>query len=171
MKNYILDKLPNCNVIALDWSILAGNLNYFEAAANTKIIGAKVAYLINRLHNVTNADFKSFHLSGQSLGAHVMGFAGASFSAPQKLSKITGFEPAGPGFMSNDPNTRLDKTDADLVCVIHTNLGGFILFNFTFFSKYTKYITHSFKCKKKGLLILYFSHNINYLKFLGRQTH
>jgi hypothetical protein len=72
MKNYILDKLPNCNVIALDWSILAGNLNYFEAAANTKIIGAKVAYLINRLHNVTNADFKSFHLIGQSLGAHVM---------------------------------------------------------------------------------------------------
>ncbi len=149
MKDYILDKLPDCNVIALDWSKPAVNLDYFEAAANTKVVGAIVAYLINRLHNVTNADFKSFHLSGHSLGAHVMGFAGASFSASQRPSKISGFDPAGPGFMSDDPNTRLDKTDADLVCVIHTNLGGFILFNFTIFSKYTKYITNSFKYKKK----------------------
>jgi hypothetical protein len=153
MKNYILDKLPNSNVIALDWSKPAGNLDYFEAAANTKIVGALVAYFINRLHNVTNVGFKSFHLSGHSLGAHVMGFAGASFAAPQKPSKISGFDPAGPGFMINDPNTRLDKTDADLVCVIHTNLGGFILFNFTF---YSKYITDLLKCKKKYFNFIFF---------------
>jgi len=56
-------------VIIIDWSSGADLLNYFQSAANTRIVGALTAYFINRLLNVTNASPEDFQLVGHSLGA------------------------------------------------------------------------------------------------------
>ena len=51
---------------------------------------------------------KNVHCIGHSLGAHVCGFAGKEV----KLNRITGLDPAGPGFTFKEPHQRLDKSDA-----------------------------------------------------------
>ncbi|XP_046647465.1 pancreatic lipase-related protein 3-like [Daphnia pulicaria] len=62
---------------------------------------------------------------GHSLGAHVVGGAGAAVSLG-RVPRITGLDPAGPLFTLNDTETRLDTTDGDFVDIIHTN-GGTLL--------------------------------------------
>ncbi len=121
MKNYILNQ-SNYNVIVYDWSTYSVNIDYIEAAADTKPVGDLLAAFINLLITCKNVTTDSFQLIGHSLGAHVSGYAGSHFTDP-KLGRISGLDPAGPGFMVNDPNTRLDPTDAKLVVVSHTNRG------------------------------------------------
>lgn len=60
------------------------------------------------------------------MGAHVAGFGGKavkSLTGGLKIAKITGLDPAGPGFKS-DEETRLNPDDAALVVAIHTNGAG-----------------------------------------------
>lgn len=96
--------------------------NYLLAVANTRIVGAMIAFFITRLKNITNARPQDFDLIGHSLGAHISGYAGARIKNP-KIGKIIGLDPAGPAFQTNDSNARLDQTDADLVITIHTDAG------------------------------------------------
>lgn len=96
--------------------------NYLIAVANTRVVGAMTAFFINRLMNVTEAKAQDFHLIGHSLGSHVAGYAGARIQNP-KIGRITALDPAGPAFQSNDPDSRLDQTDATLVTAIHTDSG------------------------------------------------
>uniref|UniRef100_H2Y9W6 Lipase domain-containing protein n=1 Tax=Ciona savignyi TaxID=51511 RepID=H2Y9W6_CIOSA len=63
------------NVIQINW-VKGSQLQYENAAANTRVVGAQVAYLINMLMEVFDARAEDFHLIGFSLGAHVAGFAG-----------------------------------------------------------------------------------------------
>jgi len=73
---------------------------------------------------VKNASAADFHLIGFSLGAHVAGFAGKKVqeSGKQlKVGRITGLDPASPGFDFDSPDVRLDKADAKFVDVIHTD--------------------------------------------------
>lgn len=62
---------------------------------------------------------------GHSLGAHLSGFAGKtilSLTAGQgKLKRITGMDPALPLFSVQDPSARLDRDDAVMVDVVHTD--------------------------------------------------
>ena len=61
---------------------------------------------------------------GHSLGAHVVGFLGKKTQEFGHLvPRITGLDPAEPAFELAGPSARLDKTDAGLVDVIHTNSG------------------------------------------------
>ena len=84
---------------------------------------------------------------GHSLGAHVVGGAGATVTLG-RIPRITGYtnslhyirwsrqkndckfvaglDPAGPFFSLNDTETRLDASDGDFVDIIHTN-GGTLL--------------------------------------------
>lgn len=74
-------------------------------------------------------DLNSVHILGHSLGAHIAGFAGAKLSG--KIGRITGMDPAGPGFERprfKEPKDRLDASDAVFVDVIHT-CGGTIGFS------------------------------------------
>uniref|UniRef100_A0A0P4W513 Lipase domain-containing protein n=1 Tax=Scylla olivacea TaxID=85551 RepID=A0A0P4W513_SCYOL len=51
------------------------------------------------------------------------------FSLPIALTSLLhtpGMDPAGPWFYDNPESSRLDKTDADFVQVIHTNGGGML---------------------------------------------
>ncbi|CAG9830871.1 unnamed protein product [Diabrotica balteata] len=69
-----------------------------------------------------NVNPKDIHLIGHSLGAHVSGFAGRRLK--RRISRITGLDPALPGFDINlVKGERLNKKDADFVDIIHTCAG------------------------------------------------
>ncbi|XP_063989621.1 uncharacterized protein LOC135168927 isoform X2 [Diachasmimorpha longicaudata] len=112
----------DCNIVCVDWGPGSVLPNYVRAAANTRLVGRQLAKLIRGL----NISLDKVHFIGFSLGAHVAGFAGAELG---NVSRITGLDPAGPLFESQDPRARLDETDANFVDVIHSNgeqliLGG-----------------------------------------------
>ncbi|CAL7952330.1 unnamed protein product [Xylocopa violacea] len=114
--------VQECNIVCVDWGPGSAVPNYVRAAANTRLVGRQLAKLVRSL----NVPLERVHLIGFSLGAHVAGFAGAELG---NVSRITGLDPAGPLFESQDPRARLDKTDANFVDVIHSNgeqllLGG-----------------------------------------------
>ncbi|XP_050453343.1 uncharacterized protein LOC126852518 [Cataglyphis hispanica] len=117
-----LMSIHDCNIVCVDWGPGSAVPNYVRAAANTRLVGRQLAKLIRNL----NVPLEKVHLIGFSLGAHVAGFAGAELG---NVSRITGLDPAGPLFESQDPRVRLDATDANFVDVIHSNgeqliLGG-----------------------------------------------
>lgn len=111
------------NVVIVDWVGGAG-VAYDQAVTNTRLVGAQIAQLIRALMEVHNYDPKNVHLIGFSLGAHVAGFAGKDmnkFNKDHKLGRITGLDPANPGFNYDSGAVRLDKGDAHFVDVIHTD--------------------------------------------------
>ena len=58
------------NVISVDWELLAGP-DYDEAAANTQIVGTRLAEFLQFLMSSTGASIESIHLIGFSFGAQV----------------------------------------------------------------------------------------------------
>ncbi|CAG2113539.1 unnamed protein product, partial [Medioppia subpectinata] len=121
MKDYFLDY--DYNVVVLDWETPASDSNYFNAAFNCQIVGAMLSYFVRTLVSM-GVNVANIHLVGHSLGAHIVGFCGKNFTNP-KIGRISGLDPAGPGFWRNDSRTRLAPTDASLVVVTHTS-GGLI---------------------------------------------
>ena len=75
------------NVIAVVWT-KGSNDGYSQAVANTRVVGALLANMVNILHNTTNLDYGSVHLIGHSLGVHVCGYARERLPG---LGRITGF--------------------------------------------------------------------------------
>ena len=67
----------------------------------------------------------NLHLVGHSLGAHVVGFMAKKVQALGlgKLPRLTGLDPAYPCYELLGPEGRVDKTDAELVQIVHTNSG------------------------------------------------
>ncbi|XP_033738724.1 inactive pancreatic lipase-related protein 1-like isoform X2 [Pecten maximus] len=106
------------NVIVVDWSLGADNINYIQAAANTRVVGATIAKLLEMLHHATRLPYSKVHLIGHSLGSHIAGYAGRRVHG---IGRITGLDPAGPLFENFDAEVRLDPTDATFVDVIHTD--------------------------------------------------
>ncbi|KAL4711041.1 hypothetical protein ACJJTC_015217 [Scirpophaga incertulas] len=113
------------NVIVVDWSAGAGDINYATAVANTVTGGQAVARFINWLNQATGSSPAFFHIIGHSLGAHKAGIIGRNLDG--RLAYITGLEAALPGFISNTDN-RLRAEDSAYTEVIHTNAGvlGFL---------------------------------------------
>jgi len=127
------------NVILVDWHQLASpnayqdlsNYVYDYAARNCIDVGEYLGLCLAELSNSFEVPAENFHLVGHSLGAHVMGKAGRSFtqSKQQKVGRITGLDPAGPRFvdgpiLSAIPelfDNKLTKESANFVDIIHTN--------------------------------------------------
>ncbi|KAH3698226.1 hypothetical protein DPMN_085745 [Dreissena polymorpha] len=120
-------KREDANVFAVDWSKGAHNINYNQAAANTRVVGALIAQFITQLRTTAQAQYGDFHLIGHSLGAHISGYAGERISG---IGRITGLDPAGPQFEKKDPKVRLDPTDALFVDAIHTDGDSLIQLGF-----------------------------------------
>ncbi|XP_070190067.1 pancreatic lipase-related protein 2-like isoform X2 [Littorina saxatilis] len=104
------------NVIAVDWEQGAKGPNYFQAAANARVVGAQIATLIKTL----GVGPANVHLIGHSLGAQVVGYAGEKFQKT-KIGRITGLDPAAPLFEKFHIRVKLDKTDAAFVDIMHTD--------------------------------------------------
>jgi pimeloyl-ACP methyl ester carboxylesterase len=104
----------------VNWTVAARGPNYFQAAANSRLIGRFIAIILNRL-NVTHRLnlIRRVTIVGFSLGAHVAGFAGEA--TPGGIGRIIGLDPAGPLFETAPPQARLDASDARYVQVIHTS--------------------------------------------------
>lgn len=73
------------NVIIVDWGHGAG-IPYTQATANTRVVGAYIAKLIQELSTV-GPSLADFHIIGHSLGAHIAGYAGERLKT---LGQITG---------------------------------------------------------------------------------
>ncbi|KAJ8310502.1 hypothetical protein KUTeg_012367 [Tegillarca granosa] len=109
------------NVLVVDWSHGNGP-DYDQAASNTYMVGAELAYLINHMKQHYALNTSGVHIIGHSLGAQVSGHAGQKIN---KVGRITGLDPAEPHFTFPDPDTRLDSSDADFVDIIHTDGSNF----------------------------------------------
>lgn len=112
------------NVIMVDWQEIASSWWYFDSAYSTQLVGRSVAQLIDYMIHKMKADRNLMHVIGNSLGAHVAGFAGA-YVESGKIARVTGLDPAGPYFNEKPAEMRLDPTDAQFVDVIHTALGTY----------------------------------------------
>ncbi|XP_033111036.1 pancreatic triacylglycerol lipase-like [Anneissia japonica] len=106
------------NIVAVDWTIGAGQLIYPRSCQNARVSGKEVALFLKFIHDITGASYSNMHLIGHSLGAHVAGYAG---EAQPGIGRITGSDAAGPGYTVFDRRCRLDQTDADFVDAIHTD--------------------------------------------------
>ena len=114
-KEYLL-KGPH-NIIALNWPKLSAGPCYFVVAHLVPHVGQCLAQLIHRLRDFGATDI---HPIGFSLGAHVPAYA-ANNLRPYKLPRITGLDPAMPLFVTEDPDKKLDSSDAEFVDIYHTN--------------------------------------------------
>lgn len=74
-------------MICVDWENGATLPNYVRAAANTRLIGKQLAFLMKNLQSYKKLDLSRVHIIGFSLGAHVSGFAGSELPG---LRRITG---------------------------------------------------------------------------------
>ncbi|XP_075466324.1 pancreatic triacylglycerol lipase-like [Ascaphus truei] len=118
----VLLKVEDVNCIAVDWS--GGSRTQFtQAANNVRVVGAEVAYFVDILSKNFGYAPSNVHLIGHSLGAHAAGEAG---KRKPGISRITGLDPAEPYFQYTPTEVRLDKSDAGLVDVIHTDSGPLI---------------------------------------------
>ncbi|XP_054156751.1 phospholipase A1-like [Oppia nitens] len=90
---------------------------YEQAAANALAVGQWLAPYLRELRK--RFPEISLWLIGHSLGAHLAGRAGRESQV--KIDRITGLDPAGVGFQTENLDKRLNRTDARLVDVIHSD--------------------------------------------------
>merc|ERR1712130_385351 len=121
------------NKLAIDWKKGSSGLNYPLAYNNMRVVGHIMAHKFIDY----DVEMEHLHLIGHSLGAHMSGYIGKlvqTFQNGRKIGRITGLDPAGPGFdfpsfwykkYDNLTLTHLWHTDAQFVDVIHTDSGKF----------------------------------------------
>ena len=89
MKNTLL-KYVDCNFITVDWRD-GSKLPYTQATANTQVVGAELARLMQSIIDKKKARIEHFHLIGHSLGAHVSGYAGKRINGIGRISGLVAF--------------------------------------------------------------------------------
>lgn len=111
------------NSIRVGWVGGSLQLNYFQSATDTQIVGAETGLLIKNIIDSLGGDPKKFHCVGHSLGAHSCSYAGTYLQnrGYKSIARITGLDPAGPYFQSTPNEVRLEKSDADYVDAMHTD--------------------------------------------------
>ncbi|CAH2211710.1 jg26577, partial [Pararge aegeria aegeria] len=124
LKNAFLHR-GDYNFIAVDWSRLVVFPWYVSAVRNTRYMGRRLADFVEFL-NSTGVPAGSLHVVGFSLGAEAAGFAGKDLKARGlRLGRITGLDPAYPGYGFEGKEAHLSRGDAIFVDVLHTNPGLF----------------------------------------------
>ncbi|XP_026731988.1 pancreatic triacylglycerol lipase-like [Trichoplusia ni] len=108
--------VQDVNVIVVDWRGLAGS-SYTSAAAGVPGIGQHLGNFLVWLINNAGGNWNNVHLVGHSLGAHVVGSAGRQ--AGGRPSRVTGLDPAGPGWGNN--GNALNRNSGRYVEAIHTD--------------------------------------------------
>lgn len=119
-------ELEDVNILHVTWSE-SNRYFYSTAVADTPLVARQITIFLYYLAAINEVYFrdpnfaKNIHFVGHSLGAHIGGFVGQDFGG--LMGRITGLDPAGPSYDTFARTHRLDKTDALLVDVIHTNAG------------------------------------------------
>ncbi|XP_059517525.1 pancreatic lipase-related protein 2-like isoform X1 [Myotis daubentonii] len=111
-------KVEKVNCICVDWR-RGARTGYNQAVHNIRVVGAEIAFLIEGLSTKMGYSLENVHLIGHSLGAHTAGEAGRRLGGC--VGRITGLDPAEPGFQGTPEEVRLDPSDAMFVDVIHTD--------------------------------------------------
>ena len=79
------------NVIVVHWNAGMNILHYYQAAADTQLVGAQIAELIKFLIRHSHNSASRYHVIGFSLGAHIAGHAGRRLQRDGKmLGRISG---------------------------------------------------------------------------------
>ncbi|XP_072945015.1 pancreatic triacylglycerol lipase [Epargyreus clarus] len=124
MRNAYLSTM-DVNFIAVDWSRLIAFPWYISAVRNTRYMGERLAEFVQFLDSA-GVRASTLHVIGFSLGAEAAGFAGKILrSRGLLLGRITGLDPAYPGYSLSNNDGHLAKGDASFVDVLHTNPGLF----------------------------------------------
>ncbi|XP_045101019.1 pancreatic triacylglycerol lipase-like isoform X2 [Portunus trituberculatus] len=118
-------KQCDCNIITVDWKLLAAAPWYFSAVSNVYKTAKHTASLLDWMAGEVGLMPKQLHITGHSLGAHCAGLTG-KYIKTGLASRVTGLDPAGPLFYFVSNDKRLYKTDAEFVDVLHTNGGSII---------------------------------------------
>lgn len=79
--------MSDLNIIVVDWGV-AANVNYILASYNVAMVGRLLTEFLNFLISM-GVSMDDVHLIGHSLGAHVVGIAGA-FVKEGPIDTITG---------------------------------------------------------------------------------
>ncbi|KAM9324590.1 pancreatic lipase-related protein 2-like [Gastrophryne carolinensis] len=115
-------KAEDTNCIGVDWRRGSGSIAlYVQAANNARLVGAEIAYFIQRLHENLQYPLQNVHIIGHSLGAHAAGYAGSRCPG---LRRITGLDPARPYFQDTPEEVHLNALDAMFVDIIHSDTGA-----------------------------------------------
>jgi hypothetical protein len=121
IKDAFLQTGNNMNVIVVDWSVGADKpLAYPLAASNTRVVGACTGHLAEVL---SGGSMGNHHCMGHSLGGQTCGYMGKAIhgGGSPRLGRVTGLDPAGPLFNTDDIRVRLDSSDTLFMDNIHTN--------------------------------------------------
>ncbi|XP_063543744.1 pancreatic lipase-related protein 2-like [Cydia strobilella] len=112
------------NALLLDWSNLAFG-NYVVSAIGLKAVGEETGKAIARLIK-GGLSLEGLHFVGHSMGAQLLGIA-ARFLADRKtkVPRLTGLDPAYPGFYPPLLGPPMSPADAVFVDALHTDGGGF----------------------------------------------
>jgi len=111
------------NIITMDWSHIGKSIIYPAPAIKTEAVGCSCSEFLDRVIHLTGLNPQDIHLIGHSLGAHVVGACGSHLKTG-KVGRITGLDPARPGFeICVIQDEHLNKDDAEFVDVIHTAAG------------------------------------------------
>ncbi|XP_025155365.1 pancreatic triacylglycerol lipase-like isoform X2 [Harpegnathos saltator] len=114
-------KAGDYNVILIDWQKAASYLIYWKSASSVPQVASRAALMLNFLEENAGLNPDTTKLIGHSLGAHISGLA-ARF-ANSEINEVLALDPAKPSFSGKNPGSRVDKTDAFRVQVIHTSVG------------------------------------------------
>ncbi|CAK1543642.1 unnamed protein product [Leptosia nina] len=117
------------NVILIDNQRFA-TVHYFLATRLMRPVGKHVAEI---LANLTQSGLNpaKLELLGFSLGGQTVSYIAKHYYilTGKKISRITALEPAGPCFRFLNSTDRLDRSNADFVQVVHTNIDGYGMAN------------------------------------------
>ncbi|XP_014247544.1 pancreatic lipase-related protein 2-like [Cimex lectularius] len=107
----------DANVISVNWDWLSGSW-YWWARGNVVNAAKVVALMIDGLITQLGVSPDRIHIVGHSLGAHVAGITGFLVKNGP-IGRITGLDPAGPLFSSNE-KMKISAKSAKFVDIIHT---------------------------------------------------
>ncbi|OWR51181.1 pancreatic lipase-related protein 2 [Danaus plexippus plexippus] len=113
------------NVLLLDTSYFT-TYEYPRASRLARPVGVHGAKMLFELKK-QGLDPKKLDVVGLSLGVHTASFIAKNFRliTGVNISRITALDPSGPCFRNLGPEDRIDKSDADFVEMIATNIDGY----------------------------------------------
>lgn len=110
------------NVIIMNWTDGAVDINYIEAAVRAKVAANKLAAWMKFMRRYGGLNPNTTYLIGHSLGAHIVGLVGKQITSP-KINTIFAIDPANSPYETAPPEDRVYITDAQYVEAIYSDYG------------------------------------------------